>query len=158
MFFGLFLLNDFLKSFHYTRFLRICTSFSCRDPCLGDHLPASYGGKPITVSSMALAQGEEQKDLVRTYVARSERNAIPCDVAVGSSVEATLVAVVWAAVLQVPTPHMVLHMKISFSILATSVRALLCCLRGVQVVGSESGGIYKTPLHFRNSGVVEVGP
>lgn len=25
-----------------------------------------------------------------------------------------------------------------------------------QVVGSESGGIYTTPLHFRNSGVVEV--
>lgn len=26
----------------------------------------------------------------------------------------------------------------------------------LQVVGSESGGIYTTPLHFRNSGVVEV--
>lgn len=26
----------------------------------------------------------------------------------------------------------------------------------MQVVGSESGGIYTTPLHFRNSGVVEV--
>lgn len=46
----------------------------------------SHGGNPVTVSSMALAQGEEQKELV---------------------------------------------------------------------VGSESGGIYTTPLHFRNSGVVE---
>lgn len=32
-----------------------------------------------------------------------------------------------------------------------------CVLRTVlQVVGSESGGIYTTPLHFRNSGAVEV--
>lgn len=30
---------------------------------------------------------------------------------------------------------------------------VLCVL---QVVGSESGGIYQTPLHFRNSGAVEV--
>lgn len=37
---------------------------------------------------------------------------------------------------------------------ALILRRLPC--RASQVVGSESGGIFTTPLHFRNSGVVEV--
>lgn len=32
----------------------------------------------------------------------------------------------------------------------------ICPFFNLQVVGSESGGIYTTPLHFRNSGAVEV--
>lgn len=101
---------SFSKSFNYAHFLRICIFvFLPRRVPRG---PASYGGKPITVSSMALAQGEEQKDLVRAYLASSKRNDIPYGVAIGTSVEATLMTVVWTGLLQASTPNVIFDMKI----------------------------------------------